>query len=453
MRLKSLLLACLMPVLPASASAAVTFTTLATLNTSTLGYLATAPMAAGGSVFVSTYHANNGNGGDELLAIPATGGNPTSIGIAPSVTKNDREPIGQLLGDTSGSLYGMTPGAGPTTGTCTSLGLSGCGTLFKLLKSGTGYTYNTQTLASGSAIPQAPVGGLIADSAGNLYGVSSHGGGGTACPTEFASTGCGAVFKLSLSSGKWTVTELYGFKGGADGFSPNASLAFDTAGNLYGTTRAGGYLSNTGCNDSPFSGTNTSGPQTGCGTIYELSPPVSGTTWTKTTLYNFKDGTDGANPQSGVVFAGGALYGAAAEGGDSTNCGVGNNASGCGVIFKLTPPATGKTVWKESVLYQFPHTGTAAIPMGVLRDTKGVLVGVAAYSPSKCASHNCGEVFKLTKPATAGQPWVYTALHTFSGGLPDDGIPRASLTVDKNGVLYGVTTLNSTVFSVSGSGF
>ena len=76
-----------------------------------------------------------------------------------------------------------------------------------------------------------PVAGLIFDTAGNLYGTTKKGG---------AKTGCGTVFKLSPKpDGSWSKTVLYRFLGRGDGCQPYAGAIFDKQGNLYGTTVRG----------------------------------------------------------------------------------------------------------------------------------------------------------------------------------------------------------------------
>ena len=133
-------------------------------------------------------------------------------------------PIAGLIADSSGNLYGTTEYGG----------VSENGVVFKLTPGG---TYTVLYSFTGGSDGSGPVAGLIADSAGNLYGTTEHGG----------VSGNGVVFKLSpggseLPGGSETV--LYSFTGGSDGSGPVAGLIADSAGNLYGTTEHGGVSGN-----------------------------------------------------------------------------------------------------------------------------------------------------------------------------------------------------------------
>lgn len=155
---------------------------------------------------------------------------------------------------------------------------------------------------------------LIVDSAGNLYGTT--GAGGTGC----APYGCGTVFELQKTAAGWQVTTLYEFLGGMDGTSPGAGLVFDAQGNLYGTT----FLGGTGTCDYP--------QYTGCGTVFKLTPTNG--TWQKVTVYNFTGGADGEFPSNGslVLDASGNLYGTTI-GGE----GLDTSTTGFGTVYKLQP--------------------------------------------------------------------------------------------------------------------
>ena len=82
---------------------------------------------------------------------------------------------------------------------------------------------------AGNGDGSEPYGGVIADSAGNLYGTTA--GGGT--------DNCGTVFEISPSGSGWTKTILHSFSL-FDGCAPMQGLVMDSSGNLYGTTSNGG---------------------------------------------------------------------------------------------------------------------------------------------------------------------------------------------------------------------
>jgi len=164
---------------------------------------------------------------------------------------------------------------------------------------------------------------LIFDASGNLYGTTFEGG----------THGAGMVFELiPQTGGGWKEKVLHNFNNdGKDGVGPYASLIFDTAGNLYGTTAYGG--------SGPCK---LSGSTTGCGIVYELSPPPQkGGQWTHTILHNFQGGNDGQFPWGDLVFDNkGNLYGATQfGGGKGTTCDPFYQY--CGTVFELNPPTTG----------------------------------------------------------------------------------------------------------------
>jgi len=249
---------------------------------------------------------------------------------------------------------------------------------------------------------------LIFDSAGNLYGTTMAGGNFN-CGNGF---GCGTVFELSpASGGGWTKTVLYVFNGGSDGEGPGAGLVFDRAGNLYGTTTGGGGSAN--CNF-------------GCGTIFRLSH--SSSDWTEQVLHRFR-GPDGSDPISSLTFdSKGNLYGATRSGGLLTGGGV-----GWGTIFRLS----GSTGF--AVLHFFHGKADGWNPLGPFTlDAAGNLYGVTEFGGnfgSACGPDGCGVVFKLT-PASG--MWPETILHTFVG---TDGVyPNGGLVFDGSHHIYGTVS-------------
>src|SRR5580692_8807832 len=145
-------------------------------------------------------------------------------------------PTSRLISDADGNLYGTTQVGGTHCGI-------GCGTVFELTPTTKG-KWDRRILHSFSGKDGAnPFSALIFDSAGNLYSTTSQGGNLSGC----GGVGCGVVFKLSPdANGKWTETVLHVFNG-KNGAIPYASLVFDTAGNLYGTTGLGGDLEGQQC--------------------------------------------------------------------------------------------------------------------------------------------------------------------------------------------------------------
>jgi uncharacterized repeat protein (TIGR03803 family) len=131
-------------------------------------------------------------------------------------------PKAGVIRDSAGNLYGTTFSGG-ATGATGGIGGAGCGVVFKV--SATGRETVLHTFAGGTDGCN-PFAGVVRDSAGNLYGTTSYGG-------ASVGTGAGVVFKVT-ATGQETV--LYSFTGGADGAYPVGGVIFDSAGNLYGTT-------------------------------------------------------------------------------------------------------------------------------------------------------------------------------------------------------------------------
>ena len=130
-------------------------------------------------------------------------------------------------GGIPGSLYGTTNSGG--TGTCD------CGTVFQLTNTNGTWTETVLYSFLGGTDGADPLGSVIADAAGNLYGTTQNGGGSSNC-----SGGCGTVFKLTKNAdGTYTESVLHAFSG-SDGESPAAGLVADASGTLYGTTFDGG---------------------------------------------------------------------------------------------------------------------------------------------------------------------------------------------------------------------
>ncbi|HEV2176300.1 MAG TPA: choice-of-anchor tandem repeat GloVer-containing protein [Terriglobia bacterium] len=240
-----------------------------------------------------------------------------------------------------------------------------------------------------------PQAGLVRDPAGNLYGTTSAGG----------ASNSGTVFKLSKTGAE---TLLHSFAGGVngDGALPLAGLVRDSAGNLYGTTYSGGSASN-------------------FGTVYKVD-----SAGVESVLYTFAGGTFGANPESVLVRdAAGNLYGTTFNGG----------AANAGTVFKVD--STGA----ETVLYSFTGSPDGANPAaGLIPDASGNFYGTTAFG----GASQRGTVFKVD--ATGAE----TVLYSFAA---DGAFPFAGLIRDAAGNLYGTTSQGGvdnlgTVFKVNSAG-
>jgi len=246
---------------------------------------------------------------------------------------------------------------------------------------------------------EGPKSGVIVDPAGNLYGTTSAGG----------EHGQGAVFQLippSPDEAAWTQKVLQEFDG-ANGANPMAALARDSAGNLYGTAAAGGVHQK--------------------GTVFQLTPPVDGVSaWTLKTLVAF-DGPNGAAPMAGVTpDTAGNLYGTTSEGGSNDT----------GTVFQLSPPLPGKTVWRRKTLMTFigfPSRNGAHPKAAVTLDSAGNIYGTT-YKGGRKSVHG-GTVYQLTPPIPPASTWKRRILYSF------DGQPNvvAGVTLDAAGNLYGTT--------------
>ena len=168
-----------------------------------------------------------------------------------------------------------------------------------------------------------------------------------------------------------------------------------------------------------------------------------------TVLYRFRALGNGHYPNRLTTGPNGSLYGATEQGGIST----------CGVVFQLVPPASGKGLWTENVLYRFTCGASGGGPGPVVVDSAGALYGTTGGG----GSGGFGLAYKLTPPAPGQTAWTETVLHNFAGSPKDGADPDFGLIHDAAGTLYGVTlrggncTVSTsgcgTVFSLTGTGF
>jgi hypothetical protein len=318
---------------------------------------------------------------------------------------NSALPGGSLIADAAGNLYGVAP---------VGVGQNQNGSIYELVApTAPGGTWKQVELyrfpRTGFSNPGSP---LLFDAAGNLYGTSLGGSGKS-----------GTVFELSPPAAggtTWTFSVLYNFLGGtSDGAIPNSGLILDAAGNLYSVTAYGGVCD--------------------AGVAYKLSPPGSGGgTWTETLLHVFTGNCkghnqdDGAGPTNNLLLSrNGTLYGVTNGGGSLE----------AGTAFALVPPAAGRTAWTEHILYSFPGGTEGGYPEGsLISDGKGNLYGTT-YEGGNQACYNgipgCGTVFEMIPPA-AGGAWTVNTIYSFTGGN-DGADPFAGVIFDGHGNLYGTT--------------
>jgi uncharacterized repeat protein (TIGR03803 family) len=312
------------------------------------------------------------------------------------------EPYAGLTFDASGNFYGTTQYGG--SGTCSG-GAGGCGTVFELSpKAGGGWAEKIlHTFNHNGRDGYGPLGGLILDASGNLYGTTFYGGAGS----------FGTVFELSpAAGGYWTETILHGFNNDdGDGLWPSAGLIFDASGDLYGTTYGGGRY--------------------GWGTAFRLAPAAGGKR-TESILHSFNDnGSDGAGPFASLIFdESGNLYSSTLYGGTD----VCSDTNGCGTVFELSPNAAGG--WTEKILKSFTTYPYA----GVIVDASGNLYGTTFEGGTGPCSDGvivgCGTVFELSPQ---GGGWTEKILHSFGVVEGDGAYTFAGLIFDSSGDLYGTT--------------
>lgn len=328
------------------------------------------------------------------------------------------DPESTVIMDGSGNLFGTTPygGLGDFDGTVFELISDGHGNwTYKLL-----YSFCPKSGCKDGTFPQ---GGLIVDTAGNLYGMTEFGG----------REGSGTVYELSPNARKtkWKLNILYSFCS-QDGCGSGNNLSQGPASRLTYSGASSGALYD---GVSPLYGTTLVGGDGGVGSIFQLTPVVGTDKWKFKVLRNFDFFVDGEDPSSLLVDAGGNLYGTTLNGG-----------TGAGTAFELSPNAR-KTKWNQTVLHSFCTLSGCADggypAAGMIMDASGTLFGTTGFGGASQHCPNafgpgCGVAFKLAPNGTASQE---TLLHTFCDAkhCPDGSYPAGDMTMDASGNLFGST--------------
>jgi hypothetical protein len=339
---------------------------------------------------------------DGKLFVTACGGSGGAFSLIPPAPP--RVAWSMIRLDLNGCAWGglIADGQGAVYGTAAT-GESG-GDVFKFVPPPRGQSiWKKQVIYSfrGAVDPAAsgfiPYGTVFRDLTGALYGFVFFGG----------AHGAGGIYKLTppaAGSTAWTEALIYSFTHPGAGASrepipTDAPLIRDQTGALYSRDTYGGAKH--------------------FGTIIKLSPPasVSGK-WTSTVLYEFAGGADGQLPVGGLVMdANRNLYGSTFAGG-----------AGGGTIYKLVPPAAGKTAWSHTILFVPPAEPKGGLVSSLLLGRTGGIFGT---------NLSANTLFKLSPPK-AGTKWNETVLHKFTprgGNLPYSGVIQ-----DSSGALYGTTS-------------
>ena len=272
-------------------------------------------------------------------------------------------PLAGLVFDTKGNLYGTTYFGSSISDLCR----VGCGTVFQLTPAASG-SWSFATIHSMAGPPNDyghAATRLTFDAEGNLFGTAATGGPG-AC-----GLGCGGIFELSPSKG-FSETLVYSFTTGT-GDWPSAALTIHD-GVMYGSTQFGPESRN------------------GSGTLFSLAQDSSGQ-WKHSILHAFRNGKDGYEPQTDLVFdQQGHIYGSTPYGGVNQS----------GDIFELEQTSSGR--WGEKIIYTFPFyaLGVSFYPSTLIADSAGNLYGVTRAGGSGCSVYGCGTVFELK---TNGTGW------------------------------------------------
>ncbi|MGC2108386.1 MAG: choice-of-anchor tandem repeat GloVer-containing protein [Candidatus Korobacteraceae bacterium] len=397
-----------------------------------------------------------------VLAVMGVAAQAQTFSVLYSFTggQDGGNPSTGLRFDVQGRLLGTTYSGGRSDSGCDYP--PGCGTAFRMTPSGSGWrfapllsftmghpngrltvgpngtlygttydgVYNLQPPASASA-SVFPVwrqtliyefsfnqgfdsmGDVAFDAAGNLYGTNFLGGVVNTCS---GGLGCGTVWELSQSGGSWGLSRFYKLTGHSDGIEPVSGVVLDQAGNVYVASSQGYYDNNAQW-----------------GAVFELTP--SGSSWTETTLYDFQTGS-GIIPVGGLISDNaGNLYGGTSA--------TGENGGG-GTVFKLSFSGS---QWNFSNLDVLTGggSGRTGVEGKLMMDANGSLYGTT-YADG---AYGKGSVFMLT-PGAGG--WSYTTLHDFTGGS-DGANPMSTLVMDDNGNLYGTAYAGGNTGGHCDSGF
>ncbi len=341
---------------------------------------------AAGNLYGTTYSGGASNCGVVFQLVPDNQGHWTQ-NILKSFTCNldGGNPQGPITVDANGNLYGTTWLGG----------VKGHGTLFRLKPLGDGtWDYKVLHSFTWGVDGGAPVGSIIFDANGAIYGAAFSGG----------AFGYGAVYQATVDDQDvWTINTLHSFnKDQRDGYNPLSGVTFDAAGNIYGVTQQGGTKA--------------------FGVLYQLSKDAQGN-WNEKVIHSFdpSNGIDGGYPVASLLLgADGALYGTTSSGG---------KAGFYGTAFKF---ALVNNRWKQSILHSFTNGADGGQPLaGLIADANGNLYGTCSTGGT-----GFGMVYRLSLNQQG--KWAEKVIYNFKGGS-DGSKPESNLMFDATGNLLGTT--------------
>lgn len=251
------------------------------------GSLSGVSVSPGGTLYGTTVFGGTKEIGTVFRLTPDGSGGYTEKVLYSFTNAAGNRPDGNIVRNGSGDLFGVTLIGGA----------DGQGVVYELTPSGPGYTEKVLHSFTGGLDGGQPLGPLVLDSHGDLFGVTQFGGTG----------GQGVIFEFTPSGTGYTERVLHDFAANAS--LPQAGLTRASDGTLYGTTYG-------------------ASPVDGNGTVFSLALTTSGPVYR--TLYAFKGGTDGANP-----------FGMLTVDGTTTLAGIKCHHTGCGTIFELVPAGPG----------------------------------------------------------------------------------------------------------------
>jgi uncharacterized repeat protein (TIGR03803 family) len=363
---------------------------------------------------------------------------------APSCPDGENPAYAYVLFDTTGNMYG----------TAFYGGASGNGVVWELSPSGSSWTQKVLYSFANSPDGANPINGLVMDTKGNLYGTTFAGGteggngtvfemsssagvwkeqmlfdissNGSALITSpagyiFGTTYTSAFAMVPTSGGNWDPITIFIFNpadASKEGEEPSGTLAIDSAGNLYGTTLAGGAG--------------------GEGVIFKLTRPAKGAAFKESILAEL-GGKIGYGAYGGVVLdSSGNLYGATEEGGHSS----------AGTVYELSPNSNGS--YTQTVLTIFNGSNGGGPMDSLIQDSTGNLYGTTYLG----GNEGDGVVFEVNphahvttttitsslNPSIYGDPVTFTATVTSSAGPPPNGEVVVFEPIGQSTLTNGVAT-------------